>query len=475
MSNVYNEITPQDTYIVVVHNSIGVSYITYLIELYQPIIGVEAISLYLTLHNHISMVESGYSNNCLHRQLVSKMNLSFPVLMKARKTLEAVGLLTSKRFKHNESDKYIYEYTLLCPLLPRYFFQSDVLSMLLINRIGKLNYQQLKGKLLKSWDKEKYIMEEEITKSFDEVFDFVLSSELQAAAASEVEDIFQPCNYIDESNNSIKIKRNYLDFDFIKGMVSNLYQLDKNLNKKINTLLQELAFLYQLSDMEIINLLNDHFIYDENGSIDEEQLRNRAREKYQYSNKDVRAIKKDDIHTESIDKSSNIGEKAKRHKLILENYSPIELIQQYQGGGKIPDSDIKIIDSLLYEYKLPTGIVNVLIEYVMLSNDYKLPKKLIEKIAGHWKRLKINTVEEALEVAKKEHQLYKEWTVPNSTKSSTKKTKGKTFTKDKKEKIPDYILKQDEKYHNNKDGKDENEIDPDELIEINRLLKELNE
>lgn len=474
MEDIFSEITPQDSYIVVVNNSTGFSFIANLIDLYQPIIGSEATSFYLTLHNHLTMGETGYSDICLHRQLMSKMNLSFPIIMKARKTLEAIGLLKSKKFRHNENSEYLYEYTLLQPLTPKKFFQSDILSLLLINRIGKTSYQQLKNSLLKKvdWTKEKYIIEKEITKSFDEVFDSILTSELQVTSSSEAEELLQPCVYKDEQNNNISMKKKYLDMEFIKGMVSNLNQPDKNLDGKIITLLQELAFLYQLSEMEMIVLLNDHTIYNKNGRIEPEQLRTRAREKYQNSNKQIQIIKKDEIEAIKDKKKPEPENKAQRHKWILENYSPIELIQQYQGGGKVSDSDSKIIDSLIYDFQLSSEVVNVLIEYVMLSNDYKLPKNLIEKIAGHWKRLKISTVDEALAVAKKEHHLYKDWTGVN--KSSSEQVKNKTASKIRKEKIPDYILNQDEKYHKNTNNND-NKVDPEKLEKINRLLKNLGE
>lgn len=473
MDEIFSEITPQDSYIVVVNNSIGFPYISNLIDLYQPIIGTEATSFYLTLHNHLKMGEQGYSDMCLHRQLMSKMNLSFPIIMRARKTLEAVGLLKSKKFKHSENNEYLYEYNLLQPLTAKKFFQSDILSLLLVNRIGKTGYQQLKDKLLKKidWNREKYILEKEITKSFDEVFDSILTSELQVASSLEADELFQPCVYKEEQNNNLSMKKKYLDIEFIKGMVSNLYQPGKNLDQKIIILLQELAFLYQLSEMEIVNLLNDHTIYNKTGRVDTEQLRIRAREKYQYSDKQIQIINK--VEVESIKgKKLSTEDKAQRHKWMLENYSPIELIQQYQGGGRVSDSDSKLIDSLLYEFKLSSGVVNVLIEYVMLSNDYKLPKNFIEKIAGNWKRLKISTVDEALAVAKKEHQSYKEWTGVN--KSTSGQVKNKTAGKIRKEKIPDYILNQDEKYHKNTDNND-NKVDPEKLEKINRLLKNLGE
>lgn len=481
MSFELNEIAPQDSYIVLVNNSIDATIIANLIELYQPIIGIEAFSFYLTLSNHVSMGQKGYSDKCLHRQLMSKLNLSFPNIIKARKMLEAVGLLKTKKYKENKYSECLFEYTMNLPMNSKKFFQSDILSLLLLNRIGKKQFKVLKEKLLinNDWNKGEYIEEKEITKSFDEVFDSILVSDLQKGMDSEANDLI---SLYDETNNNlsenrISIKKKYLDIEFIKGMVSNLYQLDKFLDRKSIFMLQELAFLYQFSEMEIINLLNDHTIYNSNGRIDEELLRNRAREKYQYDQKEVMVVNKEKYEKQTKkteQKMPNVNDKEQRHIWILENYSPIELMQQYQGEGKIPNADIKLIDNLLYEYKLTPGVINVLIEYVLLSNDYKFPKNLVEKIAGQWKRLRINTVKNALELAKKEHKMYSEWKdssskTKNNTKESNKNTKKSNV---KKEKIPEYILNQDKKY----DGsKKEEQIDPVKQANLDRLLKNLGE
>ncbi|OEF98102.1 hypothetical protein BHF71_03545 [Vulcanibacillus modesticaldus] len=474
MSIIFNEITPQDPYIVSFNESIELSHISYIIDLYQPIIGSKATIFYITLINHLSIGQIGISESRLHRHLMSQMNLSFPEIITARKMLEAIGLLKSVRYQHKETGEYIYEYSLSRPLNPVAFFQSDILSVLLLNRIGKTQFKILKERMTKnlSWNRGEYIKDEDITKAFDEVFDSILASELTVAPGSEEEALIQqPVDeeYVNKSNAKINLKRRYLDIEFIKGMLGNIYQVEKNFDREMIELLQELAFLYQLSEIEIINLLRDHTIYDDTGKIDKQLLRNRMREKFQYQKKEVVIVNKEN---KTFDKEpSNIKDKAQRHVWILENYSPIELMQQYQGGGKVPDADLRLIEGLLYDYQLPTGVVNVLIEYIMLSNDYKLPKNLTEKVAGHWKRLKITTVEEALSVAKKEHQLYKNWKENNkqTSKSNIKQSVNR------KEKVPDYILLQEQKYHQKSDEKDINKIDQEKKAKIDQLLKDLGE
>src|SRR5699024_79876 len=93
------------------------------------------------------------------------------------------------------------------------------------------------------------------------------------------------------------------------------------------------------------------------------------------------------------------------HKRALETVSPVTLIEQYQDGSKVSSADLKIVEELTQSYRLSSGVTNVLLEYVMITNNKQLPRSLILKIASHWKRLKIENVEEASEQAK---QLYKE-------------------------------------------------------------------
>ncbi len=475
MSINLNEITPQDFYIIKLEESMELKEIAHMIDLYQPIIGVDGIGLYFTLLNHIPLGQAGHSAIHLHRNLMSQMHLSFQPIIKARKVLEAIGLLRTTKYKHKDKNEYIFEYSLKKPLNPFKFFQSDVLNLLLLNRLGEMYYRQLKEKLIvnKDWKEDYFIELMDITKSFDEIFDTVLASEIKGVSNHEIQNLLQPLSLDKEKDSTtLSIKNKYVDIEFIQGMVSDIFQLHKSFDEHMITTIQELAFLYHLSEMDIIDLLKDHTIYDELGKIDEELLRERVREKYQYEKKEVMVLNKNNL-TEKAKQQLSHEDKESKHKWYLENYSPIDLFRQYQNGGKIPSADLKLIEDLLHEYKLPSVVVNVLIEYIMYTNDRKFPRSLVEKIAGHWKRLKIKTVEEAQAAARKEHQMYKEWKT-GGNRSKTEANGSKGVSKGKKEKIPDYILQQEKKYHQ-KDQKPEEESDEKTKKEINKLLKELGE
>ena len=58
----------------------------------------------------------------------------------------------------------------------------------------------------------------------------------------------------------------------------------------------------------------------------------------------------------------------------------------------------------MFDYEMTQSVVNVLIEYVLKINDNKLTKNFVIAIANQWKRANIKTVEEAINLCKKENR-----------------------------------------------------------------------
>ena len=97
--------------------------------------------------------------------------------------------------------------------------------------------------------------------------------------------------------------------------------------------------------------------------------------------------------------------------------------------------DLRLIESLLTDMKLKPGVVNVLIAYILKINNQKLSKNYVETIAGQWKRLNIETVEDAMRLSEKEHKRVKKKLEAN------KKTKS-VETKQKEAPVPDWFNKE---------------------------------
>ena len=105
---------------------------------------------------------------------------------------------------------------------------------------------------------------------------------------------------------------------------------------------------------------------------------------------------------------------------------------------------------MILDQELKAGVVNVLIDYVLKVNKNNLNKAFVETIAGQWKRENIETVEEAMDLAEKEHKKYKKNVSTN-----------KKSTPDN-EKLPVWFDKEVKKEDANKE----------ELKEIENMLKD---
>ena len=50
-----------------------------------------------------------------------------------------------------------------------------------------------------------------------------------------------------------------------------------------------------------------------------------------------------------------------------------------------------MVEELIEREKLSFGVINILLQFVMLKNEMKLPKSYIFEIASNWKKLGIKT------------------------------------------------------------------------------------
>ena len=89
---------------------------------------------------------------------------------------------------------------------------------------------------------------------------------------------------------------------------------------------------------------------------------------------------------------------------IFENTTPYNFLKSKSNGAKPSSRDLSLLESLLSDFKLNPGVVNVLIDYVLKINNKRLTRSYLETIASQWKRLNVETVEEAMKAAEKEYK-----------------------------------------------------------------------
>ena len=424
----YN-VLPADTYVVINKSIINNEDRKILNMLYQPIIGPLPVMLYFSLWADLDKLEV-ISEEYTHHHLVTNMHLSLEEIVVAREKLEAIGLLKTY-FNEGTINNYVYE--LYSPLSVNEFLNHPILNVVLYNNMGKKEYE----KIVSYFKIPRINLNEfkDITASFSDVFTSVPLTSYEV-----INDNIRKINKLKLDINT-NFDFNFLASSFPKGVDSN-----KILTKQNRELILNLSFIYDIDAMKMQNIIKGCF--NERGTINKEDLRKSCRNYYQFDHGGVLPSVVDNSQPEYLRKP--IGDNSKWAKMVytFETITPYELLCSKNGGAEPTKRDLKLVEDLIIDYSLKAGVVNVLLDYVLKTNDNKLNRTLIETIAGQWQRLKIETVEDAMLLAEKEHKKYNKVKVNKESKNE--------------EKIPEWFDKNIEK----------KEVNLEEKLKIDELLKE---
>lgn len=375
---------PADSYVVISKTVLSRNDTNVISMLYEPIIGYTAVALFYTLFDDLdkySMMGEEYT----HHHIMSVMGISMDDFVEARKKLEGVGLL--KTYYKEEKDINHYVYLLYSPVSSYEFFHHPILNVVLYNNLGKEEY----NKLLDYFKVPRVSLKDysDITESFSSVFKTVPGTlEVNEKIAKR-------------TTGNINISSN-IDFDFlIESIPKNMYS-DKCFNDDVKNLINTLSYTYSLDTEALISIVRDSI--DEKGLIDKNYLRRSARNFYQFRNEGQLPTIIYSTQPEYLKKPA--GDKSNWAKMVytFENTSPYRFLKAKSGGAAPTSRDLNIIESLLIDQKLKPGVVNVLLSYVLKVNNGRLNKSYIESIAGEWKRLKVETVEDAMKRCEKEYK-----------------------------------------------------------------------
>lgn len=373
---------PADRYVVINKTILTDADRKYLISFYEPIIGHLAISLYLILINDLEE-SKGVSRDFTHHHLMSLLKTPLKILKEAREALEATGLLKTY-FKKGDVNNYIYE--IYSPLSPSEFFNHPILNIVLYNNIGATEYEYLKKQYQKlKVDTKEYI---DITKKLDDV--------MESGINVSVVDVKE------RSINDIEVK-DQVDFDLILSSIPKGIINEKVFTKKTKELINNLAFIYKIDTLKMIELIRS--VLNEYGMIDKDNLRINARKMYQFNNGTLPTL----IYRSQPEYlKSPVGDNSMRGKIIemFEKLNPVDFLRNKYGGAKPTNRDIKLIENLIIDLEMPPAVVNVLLDYVLRKNNNKLATNYIETIAGQWKRAGLKNASEAMDFAKKENKKF---------------------------------------------------------------------
>lgn len=385
MVHLYKELQPTDHFEISLPHALSTNERQLLTLFYQPLTGAEPISLYLTLW---AEAEGQELAEMTHYYLMNVLTMPIGKVFEARVALEAIGLLRTWRKDGGDSRRFIYE--LVRPLDAHSFFQDPLLSMFLYSKIGEHAYRKLRKRFLTQPNKESFT---EVTRSFIDVY--------KPIHTNIPKDFYTDTS---KAQQDYPFYYEQFDFDLLTSGLSEQLVPHAALTVEARELIAKLAFLYHLTPLDmqkvVIIALDDHM------KLPTERLKKAASDYYKLTiSKEAPTLTK----TFDTKPTTETQSTSKEQELLndFENISPIQYIKQLNNGKEPTDYTKELIESLYLKNKIPAGVVNVLVEYVMLQTDGKLPKKFTEAIADHWNRKNIKTAKQAMEMARTEHDKYK--------------------------------------------------------------------
>lgn len=408
-------ILPADIYMVVNKTVITSTDRKIITMLYQPIIGHVATSLYFTLCDDLDKREV-MSEELTHYHLMMTMQLKLESIVIAREKLEAIGLLKTF-FKKENVNTYVYQ--LYSPLSAAEFLNHPILNVVLYNNLGKKEYQKVVSYFkIPRINLKDY---QEITKQFDEVFTPVPGNSI-----TENDDIA-------DTNKNRPTLMHQIDFNLLISSIPESMISPNCFNNDVKELINNLSYTYGIDDLTMQGIVRDSL--NERGLIDKNELRKNARNYYQFEQGGRLPTLIYTTQPEYL--RSPTGDASNWAKMVytFETVTPYDYLKSKYKNGEPSARDLRLIESLLTDMKLKPGVVNVLIAYILKINNQKLSKNYVETIAGQWKRLNIETVEDAMRLSEKEHKRVKKKLEAN------KKTKP-VETKQKEAPVPDWFNKE---------------------------------
>lgn len=351
---------PKYTFQVLSRGSLSADDFKVLVLLYQPIMGMAAHSMYLSLY-HLLNRQNFQSEGYTHQFLFDLLNVKEAQALKARQQLEALNLLDV----YQKETHYIYQLKL--PLSPGQFLQDTIFGEFLLSEVGEKIYHQL----TENFKVEKVGLEgfKQVTKNFDDLYEFtpVGTKDNQM--------------YLGKRPNGGSTIEASFDYDLFVSKLPDRVKKPILLSWKTQDHIQKLVFIYQLTIEDMVDIYLKTVL--PNGDIELNQLNLKARILYQNKLQAKPIVQ---------EKLTDDKDKAIHH---LKNVSPQRIIQMYcKTDYQAMATDT--VMALMTRNQVEVGLINALLLHVLKYKEGQLPHiTYLEKVLESWLKKGIQTTEDA--------------------------------------------------------------------------------
>ena len=352
-----------------------------LTNLYQPLVGHTAIALYFTLWSEASVQKITGMNK--HDNLLARMQLATGDFIKARKALEAVGLI--KTTVEPIDGGQIFYYDLYAPKTPNDFLNDTLLFGLLIKFIGEVDANKVKKYYLV---KESNNPGENISATFSEVFHPNFEDPVFLKAISS--DMAQ-------GRNRAKIKTEFSYETFINEL-KNISQINEKAFTKADLAeIARLCTLYSVKEDAAANIVANFYnpSLEKGKRLDFVNITKAFQEETNYAY--LSSSKFSSTRPNLVSSSGALASKIN----MMETISPKDFLTVLQNGSQPALPDLRLVDGISKKFKLPNCVINAIIDFVLTTNNNVLSRPYCEKIAASLAREGITTTVDAMNYLKK--------------------------------------------------------------------------
>ncbi|WP_016910912.1 replication initiation and membrane attachment family protein [Mammaliicoccus vitulinus] len=420
MAEYFNGVKPSDGFYVKSNYNYTHVHQDILISLYTPLIGTDAIGVYLYLSQFNFHNETEAYN---HYTIMNDLKINLSSFRDSLDLLEGIGLLKTY-FKTNQEEQ-TFIYMLEQPATTEQFFNDPLLSVFLYQQIGKSRYLSLKNRYKDS--SISISAYHEVTKSFTDVFKVPKLSEIEQQDDIQIKP--------DVKNKGLDLSDVRFDFEMLELLLNNHLISKEILNKQTKEVIIQIATLYGITPVEMKSIILKSIT--ENQTISLQDLRKHARSIYQIEHEGelpTLDLKKESVKAKQNDAKQEVDSLLSWFEL-LDTTSPIEMLASFT-KSEPTISQKRVVEDVVTREKLPYGVMNILLQYVMFKNNMQLPKAYIEEIASNWKKLKLTSAEEAYHYIKNLDKQTAEKKKERNNKANN------TFKLKSIEKTPEWLLKQ---------------------------------
>jgi len=397
-------------------------------DIYQPMIGGLAVSVYLTLCQQVPADQVGFSSLEQQRKLFLSLDLEpgergRKLLADLTSRLEAVGLLATTRKYAPSVDDYMYEYLLSQPLSPGEFFKNQHLVMLLHDKIGKYALLSLKERFYSPRPAEledPELLSEDLSVPFYDLFrlnasaiDYELEQALMETAPakdseSRLDVTSKAFHYTDIINRFPRgTSRNRPFVENLRHRPEQMFEINK------------IARKYNLSLREMCRLLDEDGMFSEDGELMVDMLQYKAnlyfRQDKQREEERERLFHKIASMTKSGDAEGVQPEKPvemefylevpplfagqcnqHQYNLIMRNEPYTKVLERFFSKGSVPKLVQDIFEKIHINYKMPDEVINVMIHHLHVYKESSWTKNYIETVAANMLAKGVGTYEQAV-------------------------------------------------------------------------------